>query len=120
MKITSINGKESNEFNLELNTEPKLEQAVFDHFRLQAARNPKLKDIAFSRPENSDLILHTGAPIDSVDSQGLASLIEDLLTESELLVARECVSTERAAGLQDNPKNMIIEAAGKKLGIPVT
>lgn len=120
MKITSINGKESNEFNLELNTEPKLEQAVFDHFRLHAAGNPRLTGIAFSRPENADLILHTGGPIDSVKTRGLASLIEDLLTESESLVARECVSTQRAASLQDNKRNLIIEAAGKNLGIPVT
>jgi hypothetical protein len=119
MKITSINGKESNEFNLELNLKPKLEQAVFDHFQLHAARNPRLKGIAFSRPENSDLLMHTGAPIDSVKSQGLASLIEDLLTESESFVASEGVSTKRAASLRDNPKNRIIQAAGKKLGIPI-
>lgn len=119
MKITSINGKESNESNLELNTEPKLEQMVFDHFQLQAARNPKLKGIVFSRSEYSDLVLHTDAPIDSVKSRGLANLIEDLLTESESLVAREGVSTTRAASLQSNPKDMIVEAAGKKLGIPV-
>jgi hypothetical protein len=74
MKITSINERESNEFNLELNTKPKLNQAVFDHFGLHAARNPRLKGIAFSRPENSDLVLHMGASIDSVNSQGLASL----------------------------------------------
>jgi hypothetical protein len=119
MKITSINGKESNELNLELNTDPKLKQAVFDHFQLHAARNPRLKGIAFSRPENSDLMLHTGAPIDSVNSQGLASLIEDLLTESESLVARECVSTKPAGSRQDGHKNAIIEAAAKKLGVPV-
>jgi hypothetical protein len=119
MKIISINGKESNEFNLELNTEPKLEQAVFDAFRLRAARNPRLKDIAFSRPENSNLILHTDVSIASIKSQGLASLIEDLLTAAELVVARKCASTKRADRRRDNPKEMDIEAAGKKLGIPV-
>jgi hypothetical protein len=120
MKITSINEKKSSESNLELNTEPKLEQAVFVHFRHNAARNPRLKGIAFSRSENSDLILHTGVPLDSVKSQGLANLIEDLLTESEAHASRDCVSTKRAATVHDNPKNRIIEAAGKKLGIPIT
>jgi len=119
MKITSINGKESDEFNLELNTEPKLKQAVFDYFRVHAARNPKLKSIAFSRAENSDLLLHTGAPIDSVDSKGLACLIEDLLSESESFVARECASTKPAASRQHDHKSAIIEAAAKKLGVPV-
>jgi hypothetical protein len=32
MKITSINRKKSDEYNLELNTEPKLAQVVFDNF----------------------------------------------------------------------------------------
>jgi len=47
MKITSINRKESDEYNLELNTEPKLAQAVFDHFQRQASHDPRLKNIAF-------------------------------------------------------------------------
>ena len=119
MKITSINRKESNEYNLELNTEPKLEKAVFDHFQLQAARNPRLKSMAFSKVENSGLILHTGALIDSVNSEGLANLIEDLLTKAESIAARECASAKQEANLQDNQKNEIIEAAAKKLGIPI-
>ena len=119
MRITSINRKESNEYNLELNTEPKLEQAVFDHFQLQAARDPRLKSIAFSKLENSGLILHTRALVDSVNSDGLASLIEDLLTNAELIVAREFSATKKEANLMDDQKNAIIEAAAKKLGIPI-
>ncbi len=119
MKITSINGKESDEYNLELNTEPRLEQAVFDHFQAQAARHPRLKSMAFSKLENSGLMLHTGALIDSVHSEGLASLIEDLLTNAESLVARESASTKKEANLMSDGKNAIIEAASKKLGIPI-
>ena len=119
MRITSINRKESNEYNLELNTEPKLKQAVFDHFQLQAARDPKLKHIAFSKLENSGLILHTGALIDSVNSDGLASLIEDLLTKAESIAAREYAATNQEAKLRDDQQDAIIEAAAKKLGIPI-
>jgi hypothetical protein len=117
MKITSINRKESDEYNLELNTEPKLAQAVFDHFQLQASRDPRLKLIAFSKLENSGLILHTGALIDSVHSDGLASLIEDLLTKAESTVARAAANQEPNS--QDDRKNSIIEAAAEKLGIPI-
>jgi len=119
MRITSINRKESNEYNLELNTEPKLEQAIFDHFQLQAARDSRLKQIAFSKLENSGLILHTRGLVDSVNSDGLASLIEDLLTNAESIVARENASTKQEANLMDDQKNAIIEAAAIKLGIPV-
>ena len=119
MKITSINRKESDEYNLDLNTEPKLEQAVFDHFQLEAAHNARLKSIAFSKLENSGLIMHTGALIDSVNPEGLASLIEDLLTKAESIVARENASTKQEANLMDDQKNAIIEAAAKKLGIPI-
>ena len=119
MRITSINRKESNEYNLELNTEPKLEQAVFDHFQSHAAHNPRLKHIAFSKLENSGLILHTRALVDSVNSDGLASLIEDLLTNAESVVAREFSATKQEANLIDDQKNAIIEAAAKKLGIPI-
>ena len=119
MRITSINRKESNEYNLELNTEPKLKQAVFDHFQLQAARDPKLKHIAFSKLENSGLILQTRALVDSVHSDGLASLIEDLLTKAESIVARESSAIKQEANLMDDQKNVIIEAAAKKLGIPI-
>jgi hypothetical protein len=119
MRITSINRKESNEYNLELNTEPKLEQAVFDHFQLQAAQDTRLKGIAFSKHENSGLILHMGALIDLVNSDGIANLIEDFLTKAESNVARENASTKRETNRQDNQKNAIIEAAAKKLGVPI-
>jgi hypothetical protein len=119
MRITSINRKESNEYNLELNTEPKLEQAVFDHFQQQSAREPRLKTIAFSKSENSGLILHTGALIDSIHSDGVASLIEDLLNKAESTVARDFSATNQEAKLMDDQKNAIIEAAAKKLGIPI-
>jgi len=119
MKITSINRRESDEYNLELNTEPKLGQAVFDHFQLQAAQVPRLKSIAFSKLENSGLILHTGALLDSVNSEGLASLIEDLLTEAESIVARDFAAARQETNSQENRKNSIIEAAAKKLGIPI-
>ena len=104
---------------MELNTEPKLEQAVFDHFQLQAARDPRLKSIAFSKHENSGLILHTGALMDSVNSDGLASLIEDILTKAESFVARKFAETKQDANLQDNQEDEIIEAAAKKLGVPI-
>ena len=119
MKIISINRKESDEYNLELNTEPKLAQAVFDHFQLQASHDPRLKHIAFSKLENSGLIMHMGALIDSVNPEGLASLIEDLLTKAESMVARDSAATRQEAKSQDNRKNSIIEAAAKKLGIPI-
>ena len=119
MKITSINRKESDEYNLELNTEPKLAQAVFDHFQVQASRDPRLKHIAFSKLENSGLIMHTGALIDSVNPEGLASLIEDLLTKAESIVAHEFSATKKEANLMDDHKNAVIEAAAKKLGIPI-
>jgi hypothetical protein len=117
VKITSINRKESDEYNLELNTEPILTQAVFDHFQLQAARDARLKLIAFSKLENSGLIMHTGALIDSVNCDGLASLIEDLLTSAESMVARAAANQE--SGSENNRKDSIIEAAAKKLGIPI-
>ena len=119
MRITSINRKESNEFNLELNTEPKLEQAVFDRFQLQAANEPKFKSITFSKLKNSGLILHTRGLVDSVHSDGLASLIEDLLTKAESIVDRESSAIKQEAYLMDDQKNAIIEAAAKKLGIPI-
>lgn len=119
MKIVSINRKASNEYNLELNTEPKLEQAVFEHFQLLAAQDRRLKSIAFSQLENSGLILHTGALIDSVNSDGLASLIEDLLTKAESIAARENAATKQEAKLMDDQQDAIIEAAAKKLGIPI-
>ena len=119
MRITSINRKESNEYHLELNTEPKLEQAVFVHFQLLAAQDRRLKSIAFSKLENSGLILHTGALIDSVNSDGLASLIEDLLTKAESIAAREYAATNQEAKLRDDQQDAIIEAAAKKLGIPI-
>ena len=119
MRITSINRKESDEYNLELNTEPQLKQAVFDHFQLQAARDPRLKHIAFSKLENSGLILHTRELVDSVNSDGVANLIEDLLTKAESIVAREFSATKQEASLMNDQKNAIIEAAAKKLGIPI-
>ena len=119
MKITSINRKESDEYNLELNTEPKLDQAVFDHFQRQASRDPRLKNIAFSKLENSGLIMHTGGLIDSVNPEGLASLIEDLLTKAESILAREFAATRQEANSPENQKDLIIEAAAKKLGIPI-
>lgn len=119
MKITSINRKESDEYNLELNTEPKLDQVVFDHFQVQASHDPRLKHIAFSKLENSGLILHTGALLDSVNSEGLASLIEDLLTKAESIVARNFSATKQEPNSRENRKNSIIEAAAKKLGIPI-
>ena len=119
MRITSINRKESNEYNLELNTEPKLEQAIFDHFQLQAARDSRLKQIAFSKLENSGLILHTRGLVDSVNSDGLASLIEDLLTKAESILAREFSASIQEANLMNDQKNAIIEAAAVKFGIPI-
>jgi hypothetical protein len=119
MKITSINRKESDEYNLELNTEPKLAQIVFDHFQRQASCDPRLKNLAFSKLEDSGLILHTGALIDSVHPEGLASLIEDLLTEAESVVARDSAASRHEANSPENRKNAIIEAAAKKLGIPI-
>ena len=119
MKITSINRKESDEYNLELNTEPKLAQAVFDHFQRQASREPRLKNIAFSKLENSGLILHTGGIINSVNPEGLASLIEDLLTKAESIVARDFAATKQETSSPENQKDAIIEAAAKKLGIPI-
>jgi hypothetical protein len=119
MKITSINRKESNEYNLELNTEPKLEPAVFDYFQLHAAHLPRLKNMAFSKFENSGLRLHTSALIDSVDADGLASLIEDLLTKAESMVNHDFPGKQEEARIKDNQKNAIIEAAAKKLGIPI-
>jgi len=104
---------------LELNTEPKLEQAVFDHFQRLAAHDPRLKSIAFSNLESSGLILHTGALIDSVNSDGLASLIENILTKAESIVARKFAETRQDANHQDNQENEIIEAAAKKLGVPI-
>jgi len=119
MRITSINRKESNEYNLELNTEPKLEQVVFDHFQLLAAQDHKLRSFAFSKLENSGLILHTRALIDSVNSKGLASLIEDLLSKAEAIAAREDAATKHEAKLLDDRTDAIIEAAANKLGIPI-
>ena len=119
MKITSINRKESNEYNLELNTEPKLEQAVFDHFQLQAAHDKRLKHMAFSKLPNSGLILHTGALIDSINAEGIACLIEDLLTKAESIVAHENAATKREAKHHDNQTDAVIEEIAKKLGIPI-
>lgn len=119
MKITSINRKESNEYNLEFNTEPKLEQAVFDYFRLHAAHLPKLKHIAFSKFENSGLKLHTSAMIDSLDADGLASLIEDLLTKAESMGNHDFPGKQEEARIRDNQKNAIVDAAATKLGIPI-
>ena len=119
MKITSINRKESDEYNLELNTEPKLAQAVFDHFQWLASRDPRLKNIAFSKLEKSGLILHTGVLIDSVNPVGLAGLIEDLLTVAESIVARDFAATKQETDSPENQKNVIIEAAAKRLGIPI-
>ena len=119
MKITSINRKNSNEYSLELNTEPKLEQAVFDHFQLLAAQDHKLRSYAFSKLENSGLILHTRALIDSVNSKGLASLIEDIFSKAESIAALESAATKHEDKLRDDRTDAIIEAAANKLGIPI-
>ena len=119
MRITSINRKESNEYNLDLNTEPKLETAVFDYFQQHAAHLPRLKNIAFSQFETSGLRLHTSALIDSIDADGLASLIEDLLTQADSMVHRDFPGKEKEARVKDNQKNAVIEAAANKLGIPI-
>jgi hypothetical protein len=57
--------------------------------------------------------------VDSVHSDGLASLIEDFLTKAESVVARESSAIKQEASLMDDQKNAIIEAAAKKLGIPI-
>lgn len=119
MRITSINREASNEYNLELNTEPRLEQAVFDNFQLRAAHDKRLKHMAFSKLQNSGLILHTGALIDSINSKGIAGLIEDLLTKAEANVARESAAIKREANQHDNQKDAIIEVIAKKLGVPI-
>jgi hypothetical protein len=119
MKITSINRKDSNEYNLDLNTEPKLKQAVFDYFQLHAAHLPRLKNIAFSEFENSGLRLHTSGLIDAVDADGLASLIEDLLTKAESMVNHDFPGKQEEARNKDHRKTEIIEMAAKKLGIPI-
>ena len=119
MKITSINRKESNEYNLDLNTEPKLATAVFDYFQRHAAHLPRLKNIAFSQFETSGLRLHTSALIDSIDADGLASLIEDLLTKAESMVNHDFPGKAEEARIKDHQKNAIIDAAAKKLGIPI-
>jgi hypothetical protein len=119
MKITSINRKESNEYNLELNTEPKLEQAAFDYLQFHAAHLPRLKGMTFSKSENSGLRLHTGELIDSIAADGLASLIEDLLTKAESIVGRDFPGKQEEARLKEDQRSAIIETAAKKLGIPI-
>jgi diketogulonate reductase-like aldo/keto reductase len=75
--------------------------------------------MALSKQENSGLILHTGALIDSVNSAGLANFIEDLLTKAESIAAHEYASTKNEVKLVDDQKEAIIEAAANKLGMPI-
>ena len=57
--------------------------------------------------------------MNSIHPEGLANLIEDLLTKAESIVARDFAATKQETHSPENPKDVIIEAAAKKLGIPI-
>jgi len=62
MKIKSINFKESDRYYVTFNTEPKLQQSVFDHFKALAANDPELKNCLPQLSEAPALKLFLGEP----------------------------------------------------------
>jgi hypothetical protein len=119
MKIISINRVDSDDHNLALNTEPMLQPAIFEHFRILAANDPALRNFTPSLSVRASLVLHSAASIDSAISAGFVQIVERVLTSAEVLFVKDIGAKRKEADLQYKHKIAVIEVAAKKLGIPI-
>jgi hypothetical protein len=119
MKIISINRVDSDDHNLALNTEPMLQPAIFEHFKILAATDPALRDFTTSLSVRASLVLHSAASIDSAIPAGFVQAVERVLTSAEVLFVKDIAAKRKEADLQYKHRIKVIEVAAKTLGLPI-
>src|ERR1700691_99629 len=118
MKITSINGKESDEHNLAFNIGNRLPPVVFEHFKLLAAVDPMLRNFTPSMSETSpSLIMHSANPFVSVATDDFVQAVERILDAAEKLVEGEVTARRQKENAQYKQNRAAIEMVAKKLGL---
>jgi hypothetical protein len=119
MTIISINKVDSDEHNLALNTEPVLQPAIFEHFRILAAGDPALRNFTPSLSVRASLVLHSAASINSAISAGFVQIVERVLTSAEVLFVKDIAAKRKEDDFQFKHKIAVVELAAKTLGLPV-
>ena len=119
MKIKSISFKESDRYYVTFNTEPKLQQTVFDRFKAQAANEPELKNCLPELSETSALKLYSGVAVGSTFPADFLQKVEQVLTVAESLVQNEANAKKDQADREYREKKAALEAVAKKWGIPI-
>ena len=119
MKIKSINFKESDRYYVTFNTEPKLQQSVFDHFKALAANDPELKNCLPQLSEAPALKLFFGGTVGWTFPADLLQKVEQVLTLAESLVQNEVNAKKDQADREYQEKKAALEAVAKKWGIPI-
>jgi len=119
MKIKSINFEESDRFYVTFNTEPKLQQSVFDHFKALAANEPELKICLPQLSEASALKLFFGEALGAASPVDFLQKIEQVLTVAESLVQNEADAKKDQADREYQEKKAALEAVAQKWGIPI-
>ena len=119
MKIKSINFKESDRCHVTFNTEPKLQQSVFDHFKALAANDPEFKNCLPQLSEASALMLIFEGGVGWSFPADLLQNVERVLTVAESLVQNEVNAKKDQADREYQEKKTALEAVAKKWGIPI-
>ena len=119
MKIISINFKESERYSITFNTEPKLQQPIFDRFKALAANEPELKNCLPELSATSALKLYSGEAIGSTFPADFLQKVEQVLTAAEVLVQNEENAKKDQADREYQDKKAALEAVAKKWGIPI-
>ncbi len=119
MKITSINFKESDRYYVTFNSEPKLQQSVFDRFKALAANQPEFKDCLPQLSESSALKLFFGKAVDSSLPSDFLQKVEHILSIAESLVQSEVDAKNQQVAHEYQEKKAALEAVARKWGIPI-
>jgi hypothetical protein len=119
MKIKSINFKESDRYYVTFNTEPILQQSVFNHFMALAADEPEFKNCLPELSGTSALKIFFGEAVGSTFPADFPQKVERILTVAESLVQNEVDAKKDQADREHQEKKAALEAVAKKWGIPI-
>lgn len=119
MKIKSINFKESDRYYLTFNTEPRLQQSVFDRFKTLAANEPELKNCLPELTASAALKLFFGEAVGSTFPADFLANVEHILTVAESFVQNEINAKKDQADREYQEKKAALEAVSKTWDIPI-
>ena len=120
MKITSIDGANSDAKQLTLRTEPPLTEALFHHwpFVLREQRHPELGDLSFSNMNNC-LVVRASAGLTLDVTKSMTDAIEKVLEGLEKAEEQSQLYARNQKEAEEEQDETTVNTAAQMFGVPV-